>query len=154
MSLLAVDKLSIHYGNEVAVNELSFTVEAGESVGLVGESGSGKTQAALAMLGLLPGSADVTGRILLAGVDVVGANDRTLDALRATRAAMVFQDPSAALNPYLRVGEQLRQIILQHRLAAGADDALHLPQKQSGADPADQAAKSINLDQKPIGADA
>ena len=122
MSLLAVDKLSIHYGNEVAVNELSFTVEAGESVGLVGESGSGKTQAALAMLGLLPGSADVTGRIMLAGVDVVGANDKTLDELRARRAAMVFQDPLQALNPFVTIGNQLRRILIAHNIA-GDDEA-------------------------------
>jgi oligopeptide/dipeptide ABC transporter ATP-binding protein len=122
VSLLVVDRLSIHYGNEVAVNELSFTVEAGESVGLVGESGSGKTQAALAMLGLLPGSADVTGRILLAGVDVVGANDRTLDELRARRAAMVFQDPLQALNPFVTIGGQLRRILIAHNIA-GDDEA-------------------------------
>jgi len=118
VSLLTVDNLSIHYGNEVAVNELSFTVEDGESVGLVGRSGSGKTQAALAMLGLLPGSATVTGRILLAGVDVVGANDRALDELRATRAAMVFQDPLQALNPFVTIGGQLRRILIAHELAS------------------------------------
>ena len=118
MSLLTVDNLSIHYGNEVAVNELSFTVEDGESVGLVGRSGSGKTQAALAMLGLLPGSATVTGRILLAGVDVVGANDGALDELRATRAAMVFQDPLQALNPFVTIGGQLRRILIAHIIAS------------------------------------
>ena len=75
MSLLEVDNLSIRYGDEAVVSELSFAVEAGESVGLVGESGSGKTQMALAILGLLPGSATVTGKISLAGIDVVAAND-------------------------------------------------------------------------------
>ena len=121
MSLLEVDKLSIRYGDAAAVNELSFVVEAGESVGLVGESGSGKTQTALAILGLLTGNATVTGRITLTGVEVVGANDETLDKLRARRAAMVFQDPLQALNPFVRVGGQLRRILIAHDIASGSD---------------------------------
>jgi len=121
VSLLEVDKLSIRYGDAAAVNELSFVVEAGESVGLVGESGSGKTQTALAILGLLTGNATVTGRITLTGVEVVGANDETLDKLRARRAAMVFQDPLQALNPFVRVGGQLRRILIAHDIARGSD---------------------------------
>jgi len=121
VSLLEVDKLSIRYGDAAAVNELSFVVEAGESVGLVGESGSGKTQTALAILGLLTGNATVTGRITLTGVEVVGANDETLDKLRARRAAMVFQDPLQALNPFVRVGGQLRRILIAHDIASGSD---------------------------------
>ena len=121
MSLLEVDNLSICYGDEAAVSELSFAVEAGESVGLVGESGSGKTQTALAILGLLSGSAMVTGKISLAGIDVVAANDEALDKLRARRAAIVFQDPLQALNPFVRVGSQLRRILIAHNIASGTD---------------------------------
>ena len=88
MTLLAVEKLSIRYADEAVVSELSFVVEAGESVGLVGESGSGKSQTALAILGLLPGSAIVTGKISVAGIDVVSADDKALDELRARRVAM------------------------------------------------------------------
>ncbi|MEE8427701.1 MAG: ABC transporter ATP-binding protein [Woeseiaceae bacterium] len=121
MNLLEVDNLSICYGDEAVVSELSFAVEAGESVGLVGESGSGKTQTALAILGLLPGSAMVTGKISLAGIDVVAANDEALDKLRARRAAIVFQDPLQALNPFVRVGSQLRRILIAHNIASGTD---------------------------------
>ena len=126
MSLLEVDNLSIRYGDEAVVSELSFAVAAGESVGLVGESGSGKTQMALAILGLLPGSATVTGKISLAGIDVVAANDKMLDELRARRAAIVFQDPLQALNPFVRVGSQLRRILIAHNIADGSDADLRV----------------------------
>jgi oligopeptide/dipeptide ABC transporter ATP-binding protein len=120
MSLLQVDQLSIRYGNQAAVVDLSFAVDAGESVGLVGESGSGKTQTALAILGLLPQSAEVSGAIRIAGNDIVGASEKQLDTVRARRVAMVFQDPMQALNPYLRVGPALCQILGTHAIAGGA----------------------------------
>jgi peptide/nickel transport system ATP-binding protein len=119
MTLLDVEKLSIEYDGRRAVNELSLSIARGESVGLVGESGSGKTQTALAILGLLPGNAVVSGSIKLSGVEVVGAKEARLNSLRAVRGAMIFQDPSLALNPYLRVGQQLRRILVQHKLARG-----------------------------------
>jgi peptide/nickel transport system ATP-binding protein len=117
MSLLDVEKLSISYGGQHAVSELSFSIASGESVGLVGESGSGKTQTALAILGLLPGNASVSGSIQLCGVEVLGAKEAQLNSLRARRVAMVFQDPALALNPYVRVGQQLQRILIQHKLA-------------------------------------
>ena len=119
MSLLDVEKLSISYGGQHAVSELSFSIAGGESVGLVGESGSGKTQTALAILGLLPGNASLSGSIKLCGVEVLGAKEAQLNSLRARRVAMVFQDPALALNPYVRVGRQLQRILIQHKLAAG-----------------------------------
>jgi peptide/nickel transport system ATP-binding protein len=124
MTLLRVDDLSIRYGEASAVRRLSFSVAAGESVGLVGESGSGKTQTALALLGLLPANAVTTGRISFADVDLLNAGETTLNKLRAMRIAMIFQDPMQALNPYVRVGQQLRRILIQHDIASGsvADD--------------------------------
>jgi len=119
MSLLSVDGLGIRYGNEIAVDDLSFTVDPGESVGLVGESGSGKSQTALAILGLLPAGATTEGSIRVAGTEILEADERTLNALRAKRVAMVFQDPTQALNPYARVGQQLSRIVLSHGLAEG-----------------------------------
>jgi peptide/nickel transport system ATP-binding protein len=119
MTLLGVEKLSIEYGGRQAVTDLSFSMARGESVGLVGESGSGKTQTALAILGLLPGNAVVSGSIKLGGVEVIGAKEAQLNSLRAVRGAMIFQDPSLALNPYLRVGQQLQRILIQHKLAKG-----------------------------------
>jgi len=119
MSLLRVDKLSIRYGETSAVNDLSFSLRAGESVGLVGESGSGKTQTALALLGLLPANAITTGDIFLADTELLRAGKRALNKLRAERIAMIFQDPVQALNPYVRIGQQLRRILVAHGLAAG-----------------------------------
>ena len=119
MSLLQVDKLNIKYGDDAVVRNLSFAVEAGESVGLVGESGSGKTQTALAILGLLPGGAKVAGAIRFADNDILGAGDKALDEFRAVRMAMVFQDPLLALNPFFSVGSQMRRILIAHDIATG-----------------------------------
>ena len=117
MSLLDVTGLTISYGDETVVDGVDLYVDRGESVGLVGESGSGKSQSALAILGLLPRRARVSGSIEFDGQPILGAGERELDRLRARRIAMVFQDPMQALNPYLRVGKQLEQVLLAHRLA-------------------------------------
>jgi peptide/nickel transport system ATP-binding protein len=119
MSLLQVDGLTVRYGDAAAVNKLSFAVERGESVGLVGESGSGKTQTAMAIMGLLPRTAETDGSILLGEEELLGAPERELNALRANRIAMVFQDPAQALNPFVRVGAQLSRILSQHNIARG-----------------------------------
>ncbi len=119
MSLLELDSLSIRYGAATVVDELSFTVGPGESVGLVGESGSGKSQTALAILGLTPPGARISGNIRFAGSDLAGLSQRELDEVRGRRIGIVFQDPSQALNPYLRIGRQLREILARHGLASG-----------------------------------
>ena len=117
MSLLDVTGLTIRYAGDTVVDGVDLYVERGESVGLVGESGSGKSQSALAILGLLPKHADVEGSIGFDGQQLLGASEKTLNTIRARRIGMVFQDPMQALNPYLRVGAQLRQIVLSHSLA-------------------------------------
>ena len=122
MSLLDVRDLTVVYGSTPVVDSLSFQVQAGEAVGLVGESGSGKSQTALALLGLLGKSARVGGSARLNGEELIGAGEAELNAIRARRIAMVFQDPAQALNPYLRVGDQLRRILLAHGL--GRPDAV------------------------------
>jgi len=121
LSLLTVKDLSIRYNETAVVDELSFSIDQAESVGLVGESGSGKSQTALALLGLLPRQASVTGSIRFDGTELVGASEKTLDRLRARRIGIVFQDPMQALNPYLRIGRQLRQILVRHKLARGTE---------------------------------
>ncbi len=117
MSLLDVSGLTIRYGDNTVVDGVDLFVERGESVGLVGESGSGKSQSALAILGLLTARAEVTGSIEFDGQQVLGAEESWLDTLRARRIGIVFQDPMQALNPYLRIGAQLRQVLLAHGLA-------------------------------------
>lgn len=119
MTLLTIDGLTVRYGDSVVVDSVSFSVHRGESVGIVGESGSGKSQTALSLLGLLPPNAVVTGSIQFDGIELLNKNDKQLDAIRAMRIGIVFQEPLLALNPYLRVGVQLRQILLQHDIAEG-----------------------------------
>ena len=121
MSLLEVEGLSVKYGDAAVVDDVSFTVSPGESVGLVGESGSGKSQTALAVLGLLPREARASGSIRFAGLELLGASEDALNSVRARRIGIVFQDPMLALNPYLRIGRQLREILVRHNLADGPD---------------------------------
>ena len=146
MSLLDIKSLTVRYGNDAVVDDLSFSVSAGESVGLVGESGSGKTQTALAILGLLPRNAMVGGSIKIEGKELRGASEQELNAIRARRISIVFQDPMLALNPYVRIGEQIARIIIAHEIAdvAAAEervvemlDAVGLPdpERQSRAYP-------------------
>jgi oligopeptide/dipeptide ABC transporter ATP-binding protein len=117
MSLLDVRGLTIRYGDDAVVDGVDLYIDRSESVGLVGESGSGKSQSALAILGLLPQRAIVSGSIEFDGQQILGADDKALDTLRARRIGIVFQDPMQALNPYLRIGSQLGQILLAHGMA-------------------------------------
>jgi peptide/nickel transport system ATP-binding protein len=119
MSLLDVNNLSIRYDNDAVVDAVSFAVNRGESVGLVGESGSGKSQTALALLGLLPRNASVSGSIRFDGNEISESSERELNKIRAQRIGIVFQDPMQALNPYLKIGKQLREILVQHNIATG-----------------------------------
>ena len=123
MSLLTVSGLTVAYPNSKnpAVQDLSFAMESAESVGIVGESGAGKSQTALAIMGLLPGNARVRGSIALAGKEIVGASRGTLRKIRARNVSMIFQDPATALNPYVKVGRQLKAILLEHNLVARKD---------------------------------
>ena len=121
MSLLAVSDLTVRYGATPVVDRLTFEIDNGEAVGLVGPSGSGKSQTALALLGLSPRTASVSGQVQLNGIDLVGAAPRVLREQRARHIAMIFQDPALALNPYLTVGRQLGEILAAHRLAAGTE---------------------------------
>jgi ABC-type glutathione transport system ATPase component len=141
MSLLDVRELGIRYSDTDVVTELSFSVASGESVGLVGESGSGKTQTALAVMGLLPDKAAVSGSIVFDGAEICGAPERQLDQLRAERIGMVFQDPMQALNPYVPIGKQLRRILLRHGISDGreADQrVMHMLDRVGLPDPARQ----------------
>lgn len=98
-----------------AINGCSLNVEPGRIVGLVGESGSGKSVTALASLGLVGPPARVHGSIRLAGREIVGCRDDALASIRGGVAAMIFQNPTTALNPYFTVGRQMTDVIRLHR---------------------------------------
>jgi peptide/nickel transport system ATP-binding protein len=118
VSLLKVRDLTVAYAGamEPVVRNLNFSIEPGESLGLVGESGSGKSQTALAIMGLLPPRARIEGNITFDGFALSNQPQRVLNGFRARRIGMVFQDPQQALNPYLRIGEQLRRVLLEHKV--------------------------------------
>jgi len=97
-----------------AVDDVSFDVARGEVLGIVGESGSGKTVMSMAILGLLPKTAKVSGEVLLGGQNLVGLSEKQLQPLRGKRIAMVFQDALAALNPVYTVGDQIAEAITVH----------------------------------------
>ncbi|MFJ4418566.1 dipeptide ABC transporter ATP-binding protein [Streptomyces sp. NPDC088925] len=114
--LLSVRDLTVSFrgGAEEAVRGVSFDLRRGEVLGLVGESGSGKSLTALAVLGLPPGGARVSGSVRLDGTELVGAPPRELDRVRGRRIAMVFQDPLSAFTPVYRIGEQLAEAVRVH----------------------------------------
>ena len=101
-------------GTVRAVRDVSFEIRPGEVLGLVGESGCGKSTVAFAMMGYLPGITRVDGDILFEGADVSTMPAAELQDLRGSRIAMVYQDPATALNPTMRVGPQLEEVLKRH----------------------------------------
>jgi len=97
-----------------AVRDASLEIARGEVLGLVGESGCGKSTVAFAMMGYLPGTAEVEGAVRFEGVDITSLSTSELMELRGNRIAMVYQDPVTSLNPSMRVGPQVEEVLLQH----------------------------------------
>jgi peptide/nickel transport system ATP-binding protein len=98
-----------------ALRGVSFTLQRGETLGLIGESGCGKSLTALALMGLLPQGARLSGSVVLAGQELVGMDDAALSRLRGNRIAMVFQEPMTALNPLHTVGAQVAEPLRVHQ---------------------------------------
>ena len=116
-TVLEVEHLSIAYetrkGDVEAVRDVSFRVKAGETIGLVGESGCGKSTIAYGIVNFLgPNGKIVGGNVRFQGEELVGRSQKELKKLRGDRIAMVFQDPMQALNPSVRLGEQLSDCLL------------------------------------------
>lgn len=99
--------LNIAINGKPIVDDVDLDIADGERVGLVGSSGSGKSMIARAMMGLLPATAQVTGSVELGGTQVIGASDAAVADLRGRYVGMVFQNPSAALNPVMIVAQQV-----------------------------------------------
>jgi peptide/nickel transport system ATP-binding protein len=113
--LLEVDHLSIRFRDYSAVRDLSFSIEAGEALGLVGESGSGKSISALAILRLLDGSARVEGSIRFAGRDLFALPAEEMRRYRGSKISMIFQEPMTALNPVMPIGRQIAEALEIHQ---------------------------------------
>lgn len=122
MSLLEVDDLRVSFGRRrrVAVDGISFSLESDGRLGIIGESGSGKSVTCLAILGLLPETAHVEGSIRFNGHELIGMPERELQRLRGDEISMIFQEPMTALDPTMRVGRQIGEVVaLHHRERRG-----------------------------------
>ncbi len=115
-AVIDVRDLSVRVNDTDLVSDVTFSIGRGERVGLIGESGSGKSLTGLSLLGLLPEDLVASGSVRLAGssLEVVGAGDAALSRVRGRDVAMVFQEPMTALNPTMRVGEQVAEALLIH----------------------------------------
>ena len=143
-SLLEVRNLTVEFataqGNVTAVRDVSFQIAPGEVLGLVGESGSGKSVSALAILRLLPPQARIHGHIQFRGEDLLARPEPEMRHIRGAGISMIFQEPMTALNPVMRVGDQIAEAVLAH-----ANDGA------SGAKaPQDAAAGSAQLKLRPF----
>ncbi len=127
--LLKVSNLVVHYETHKAVveavNNVSFEIRGGETLGLVGETGAGKTTIALAIMSLLPKNTGriVQGSIELGGRDITSLSAREMRAVRGRDVSMIFQDPMSALNPVMRVDAQIAELIRLHRHVSRLDAA-------------------------------
>ena len=118
-SILKVDDLHVTFptegGDVRAVRGINFDLAPQEILGIVGESGSGKSVTSLALIGLLPKSARISGSVQLDGYEMVGAAEKDIYKLRGAEIAMIFQDPLSALNPVQRIVTQITEMLQSHQ---------------------------------------
>ncbi len=118
MALLDVKDLRVSFdtpdGEVHAVNGMTLSLDRGESLAIVGESGSGKTQLAFAILGLLARNGHATGSVRFDGTEILNLPEPKLNKIRANEISMIFQDPMTSLNPFMRVGDQMAEVLMLH----------------------------------------
>jgi ABC-type dipeptide/oligopeptide/nickel transport system ATPase component len=134
-SLLQVDRLFVKFATQTgavaAVRDVSFSIAESGTLGLVGESGSGKSATSLAIMRLLPPQASVTGHISFGGQDLLALCDDSMRQIRGAGISMIFQEPMTALNPVMRVGDQVAEAVRAHQRISKREawnhavDALH-----------------------------
>lgn len=117
--LLEVKNLKVSFqtvdGIVQAVNDVSFGLNEGETLGIVGESGSGKSQSVFALLGLLAKNSIAEGSILFEGKEILSLKPREINNLRSEKMSIIFQDSMTSLNPYMKLGEQLTEVLTVHK---------------------------------------
>ncbi len=125
MSLLSVRDLTVAFktrkGMAEAVRGVSFDLDRGESLAVVGESGSGKSVTAMALMGLLPTTARISGSASFDGTELIGLDGEALRSLRGRRISMIFQDPMTAFNPVFTIGDQIAEIMTAHDTASDSE---------------------------------
>lgn len=126
MNILEIKNLEITSNNGPVLNDLSLSIKAGERLGLIGESGSGKSVTALTVMGLLPSSLTAKGQVLVSNgesepIDVILAQDGSLNKIRGGVVSIVFQEPLTALDPLMRIGKQIEEPLRRHQRLRGAD---------------------------------
>jgi len=124
-TVLSVRELSVQFklphGWATAVDRVSFDLRQGEVVGIVGESGSGKSQILLSLMGLLASNGRCSGSAAFEGRPLLNRSPKELDAIRGSAMSMIFQDPMTSLNPYMRVSDQLTEVLTAHQGKSGAE---------------------------------
>lgn len=147
-NLLEVSNLRVNFktpdGFVTAVNDLNFTLEQGQTLGIVGESGSGKSQTAFALMGLLAGNGVIEGEARFEGKNILALNEREMNRIRSKEIAMIFQDPMTSLNPYMKVGKQLMEVLTLHKGMSKAE-AFEASVKMLDAVKMPEARKRMNM---------
>src|SRR6202451_1921062 len=123
-NLLEIEALNVVVGATPVIKNLSLEVRGGEILGLVGASGSGKSMTALAIMRLLPAAASATGAVRLRGEALNNKSNQEMQGIRGRDVGMVFQEPMTALNPLMRIGDQVAETLRLHR-AVSAVEARH-----------------------------
>ena len=119
MSLLEVKNLNITFdtpdGIVRAVSGVDFNLEKNDSLAIVGESGSGKTQLVFSILGLLAKNATSLGSVKYESKEILNASEKELNSIRSKKISIIFQDPMTSLNPYMRISDQLNEVLIHHK---------------------------------------
>ena len=119
MNLLEVKNINVRFntpdGVVQAVNNINFKLRIGESLAIVGESGSGKTQLAFTIMGLIAKNGYANGSVKFNSKEILNLNDKDMNKIRSNNISMIFQDPMTSLNPYMRISDQLNEVIMHHK---------------------------------------
>ena len=147
-NLLEVNNLRVNFrtpdGFVTAVNDLNFTLAQGETLGIVGESGSGKSQTAFALMGLLAGNGVIEGEARFNEQNILTLNEKAMNRIRSKEIAMIFQDPMTSLNPYMKVGKQLMEVLMLHK-GMNKAEAFEASVKMLDAVKMPEARKRMNM---------
>jgi len=144
MSFLEVNNLNVEFntadGIVRAVNNVSFSLEEGKVLAIVGESGSGKSQTVFAMMGLLDQNGRATGSVKFEDQEILNLSISELNLIRSEKIAMIFQDPMTSLNPYMKISEQMAEVLIHHKGLSKTDaikqsismlDAVQIPEAKN-----------------------